>query len=802
MNNCSQEEFVHVLWRKCGKWETKIGKYIGKRYLFPGLYDTEMEADQYVCTERRCSDWLQTGRFTLSSATAAPAAKSCGDHATIADKAFIFAWGQERHTNSAATIASDLIAAEEFPELGPVGELVVAEEATNRTAAIAGDLIPYAINTVAFTWPAAPELEVLALDWLAQLLHHLHVAATSCLNRGADGDVILGARSNAMGVTTIVAASRTGRGGLPRLAVYSSDKMRSTFFKACRLADFDPASVRTLPTGVCTGDAFDMQSDVDFEVTGGVVTTTSWSMGVDVYAASFLIPLAVVAYTLAGGLKAIFLASYFHSLVLHVVFVFLVYVTSSRLGSPRAVHDYLTVVAGAARSCAAPLSRPGQACGPVLGNFKGSYLTMLSSGSLVFGVINIVGSFCPDGVINIYCMRSFAARPSAMHKGYLLGGLLWFALATALGLGALALDLPLTAAEVARGLVPAATATALMGEPGPVLLLVMVFMTVTSAGSAELMAVSSLFTYDMYRTYVNPGGGDGRQILRVSRAAVLVFDCFMGVLDVVLNLAGVSLGWMYTAYRVMIGSGAALAPVTSCAFGVAVWLTIAKLVYGRVDLDTTGRNAPTLAGSLASILGGGAVHVACSLVSPQRFNWEATRCQITTVESVSVASEEELDEDRLLRARRWIVRWGVAFTVLIVVLWPAGRFSVGYFTLLAVWSAASRFLRHGIAELCHAFNGGVLWRAFRRQEDVFVGHVQRTPALLHASLPALRPVVRASRRLLLLLAFVLLIVPSKHRLPYLHLFRLHSFSLNDKNSRLVGVNNRQLMSCSECSKVR
>lgn len=44
---------------------------------------------------------------------------------------------------------------------------------TNSAAAIAGELIASAMNTVGFTWQAAPaatELEVLALDWLAQLL--------------------------------------------------------------------------------------------------------------------------------------------------------------------------------------------------------------------------------------------------------------------------------------------------------------------------------------------------------------------------------------------------------------------------------------------------------------------------------------------------------------------------------------------------------------------------------------------------------------------------------------------------------
>jgi Na+/proline symporter len=118
--------------------------------------------------------------------------------------------------------------------------------------------------------------------------------------------------------------------------------------------------------------------------------------GVNVYAASFLIPLGVVVYTLAGGLKATFLASYIHSLVLHavlVVFVFLVYAASPRLGSPRVVYDRLMAAASAARDCSAPLSHPDQACGPVHGNFKGSYLTMLSSGGLVYGVVTITSGF-------------------------------------------------------------------------------------------------------------------------------------------------------------------------------------------------------------------------------------------------------------------------------------------------------------------------------------------------------------------------------------------------------------------------
>ncbi|CAM8943370.1 unnamed protein product [Rhodiola kirilowii] len=393
--------------------------------------------------------------------------------------------------------------------------------------------------------------------------------------------------------------------------------------------------------------------------------------GMNIYAASFLIPLGVVVYTLAGGLKATFLASYIHSVVVHIVlviFVYLVYTTSSELGSPSVVYHRLLEALFSVSS------------------------TSLATLETVF-------------VDNLGRLQH--------TKGYLLGGLVWFAvpfsLATSLGIGALALDLPITATEASKGLVPAATAIALMGKGGSILLLTMLFMAVTSAGSSELIAVSSLCTYDVYRTYINPTA-TGKQILKVSRLVILAFGCFMGMLAVILNKAGISLGWMYLAMGVLIGSavipialmllwrkanafGAILGTITGCIFGIITWISVTKIVYGRVNLDTTGRNAPMLAGNLVSILSGGAIHTICSLLWQQNYDWEGTK-NITRVEKdAEDLPAEEFRDDKLVSAKRWIVKWGLGFTVIIVVLWPilslpAGQFSLGYFTFWAVIAVA------------------------------------------------------------------------------------------------------------------
>lgn len=423
--------------------------------------------------------------------------------------------------------------------------------------------------------------------------------------------------------------------------------------------------------------------------------------GVDVNLAAFLIPIGVILYTAAGGLKATFLASYIHTTIIFIallVFIFQIYATNEDLGSPAKVFENLKLV---------------EQFHAVEANRDGSYLTMWSKGGLIFGIINIVGNFGTVFVDQSYWQSAIAAKPSSTYKGYLLGGLVWFAvpfsLATSLGLGAVALDLPVTADEAGQGLVPPATAVHLMGNGGAVLILIMLFMAVTSTGSAELIAVSSLFSYDVYKTYWNTNA-TGKDIITSSRIFCVVWGLFMGVFAIILQKIGLNLGWVYLAMGVLIGS--AVLPIALCLtwskcsrqgaisgavlgqiLGIITWVAWAQVEYGEVTVDTLGNDYPMLSGNLMSILSSGLICFIVSQAMPEETDWSETR-KIAMLEDDPNAHLAKAGEDSMEgmdRALRWTLIYGTLGALVLVVVWPllalpAMDFSKGYFTFWVVIS--------------------------------------------------------------------------------------------------------------------
>ena len=73
-----------------------------------------------------------------------------------------------------------------------------------------------------------------------------------------------------------------------------------------------------------------------------------------------------------------------------------------------------------------------------------------------------------------------------------------------LGADVIAACLQLNIDEVFNSLVLPACSYALMGKAGVILIACVLFMAVTSGGAGEMLAVSSLFTFDVWREYIRP----------------------------------------------------------------------------------------------------------------------------------------------------------------------------------------------------------------------------------------------------------------------------------------------------------
>ena len=411
--------------------------------------------------------------------------------------------------------------------------------------------------------------------------------------------------------------------------------------------------------------------------------------GMDISLAAFLIPVGVMIYTLVGGLKATFVADYMHTIIIFVVilsFVAAVYLNTDITGGVEGMYEKI-VAAAEIR--------------PVEGNAAGAFLTMASAGGLMFGIINIVGNFGTVFVDQAYWQRAIAAQPSSTVKGFLLGGACWFAipftLATTMGLTAIALDVDLTPAQVQMGLVVPAAATALMGEIGAIMVLTMLFMAVTSAGSAELIAVSSLITYDIYRIR-NPNAS-GKQLVKVSRAAIIGFGLGMGGLAVILLGMGLSLGFVYLAMGIIIGAAvipialtilwkktnrvaATLGAIIGLMIAVSTWvITAASLpdFGGEITLASLGHNYSMLFGNVAGILSGGAIAIIGSLIVNKNFDWNDLKERITLVElSEAESAKVEEDEETLKKAFKFSLKGGGIMTLVLIIGWPMPLIASGY----------------------------------------------------------------------------------------------------------------------------
>ena len=464
---------------------------------------------------------------------------------------------------------------------------------------------------------------------------------------------------------------------------------------------------------------------------GGAAVINSLT-GVDITLAAFLIPACIIVYTIFGGLKATFFAEYLNTSFIFIavlIFVTSIYFLNPEIGGISGMYEKLT---------------QASILLPVEGNAFGTYLTLASIGALIFGIINIVGNFGTVFVDQSYWQRAIAARPKAATGGFIIGGLAWFAipftLATTLGLAAIATGVTLPESDIGLGLVAPTAAANLMGDFGAILILSILFTAVTAAGSSQLVSVSSLVTYDVFRTYLKPSA-TGRELIRVSRLTILGFGIGMGFLTLLLYQSGVSLQYVYLMMGIMIGS--AVAPIsfailwkkthriaaTSGAIiglvcGITTWLFTANSMFGELTLASTGNQIPLLYGNIASILTGLLITIFGSLVKPENFDFGIMHQKILVVDDkVRSMLKRDTDEQYLKRSLNFCIKVGFSISIFFVIVWPATfilsnfvfdeqSFSL-WITLAIVWASAAGAVliilpfieaRKSIAEIIHKAN--------------------------------------------------------------------------------------------------
>ncbi|KAI0957024.1 hypothetical protein AcW1_005550 [Taiwanofungus camphoratus] len=374
---------------------------------------------------------------------------------------------------------------------------------------------------------------------------------------------------------------------------------------------------------------------------GGSAVVNAFT-GMNVYAANFLIPVGVVIYVILGGLRATFLCDYSHTLILMIIilyFFFYTYAETDLIGGIDGMYRLLQRAA---------VERP------VSGNADGSYMTLKSNYGLVFMVIQIFGGLGTVMLDQGYWQRAIASKAKTAVHAYLMGGIAWFAVpltfSTVMGLAAVALSnnptfpFPggLSPAQIDAGLASPAGVVAILGKGGAAAMLILLFMAVTSAASSEMIATSSILTFDLYQIHFKPDASPD-VLIRVSHIMVAVWAVIMSCIACLWNGIGISLNWLflfsgtiYTAavgpivfsvlWRKQTGVAAISGALSGTCIGLICWLVVAKVHYGSVTVETTGYIYPNLAGNMGSCCSGALISIMITLIKPDnKFDWSETK---------------------------------------------------------------------------------------------------------------------------------------------------------------------------------
>ncbi|SMQ49222.1 unnamed protein product [Zymoseptoria tritici ST99CH_3D7] len=272
-------------------------------------------------------------------------------------------------------------------------------------------------------------------------------------------------------------------------------------------------------------------------------------------------------------------------------------------------------------------------------------------------------------------------------------------------------------ADVTAGLVLPNTAVAVLGRGRAVATLLLAFMAIMSTYSSELISVSSIATYDIYKMYVRPNA-PGKALMRMNYIVMSIFALFMAGFATMLYYIGVSMGYLYLLMGVMLSScvipatltllwadqswaAATLSPPLGFICSVTSWRVTTQVTYGELTMETTGLNTPMLVGNVVALL---SPLISIPILTyvppfkPQRYDWQSMLdIRVTTDDDPIVAADVDTEKfvgesappaptpgqglqekaklDKMAKLARWLC---ICLALCLLIVWPMPLFGSGY----------------------------------------------------------------------------------------------------------------------------
>ncbi|RLP62635.1 hypothetical protein L150_01334 [Candida albicans Ca529L] len=379
-----------------------------------------------------------------------------------------------------------------------------------------------------------------------------------------------------------------------------------------------------------------------------------------IVASTMLIPFGVLLYTVVGGLKATFLTDFVHTTVLLVVLCYIntAVLTSDQVGGIDGLYDKIIEVSKTKF---------------IEGNYDGSILTGKSKGSVIFGLVLTAGNFGLTVMDSSFWQKTFSASPRATVPAYLLTAFLIFSnvwpISAIVGGSSHFLESDpsfptyprkMTQYEIDSGFVLPYVLKAILGNGGVGALLLILYLAVTSTVSAQMVSVSSIVSFDIYKKYIHPNA-QNKSMINVSHITCVVFGLGIAGFSIMLHYVGVNMTWFGYFIPMAICPGvipliftvtwdrqtfwaAFISPIVGFAAGLTVWISTAYHFYGSVTIESTGGQLPALYGSLTALLLPGTLSIIISFIKPEKFDWEKLK-QVNLLVDGDSSSEVEIDND-------------------------------------------------------------------------------------------------------------------------------------------------------------